>query len=305
MTGEHAVDLEVERRVDVVTALGSIDTSDAEAGVVYALRDSDVRVLLAAVRALRPAPSPRAAKELASAAATWREPAYDAARAAAIQLLIDARDELYAVEYAQTLIDDERRNSLRPEEEASVRALFAADSGSVAELMADDLALSLGAADERERELAFQTLVAMGPVSVRALISGLDDPDRRRSAAAALGAVRDSRAVPALTKLLSSQDAAARAAAARALGQIRDPGAIDGLVGVSADPDPDVRDAALDALDGMRGLLLAILGTATAHAGEQPNRLPSPDHAGEVDAPRLPQGALQRSLLQRLLGHEH
>jgi HEAT repeat protein len=295
----HRVDLELGRRIEAVAALGTIKSRDAEEGVIRALDDGDPRVRHAAVVALRPRPSMRALKVVARAAATWSDPAAKSARDAAMELLLELGDELHAVEYTQALVDDENRSSLGPEEERFVSELFQADSGPVAEIFANELSLAL---EEPERRVVWQALVAMGNVSVRPLISALDDPRRRHLAATALGALRDTNAVPALMRLLSGGNAADRAAAADALGEIRYPGALEALVRASGDPDAGVRDAAQDALDRMRGVLLAMAG-ASALLVEQGRHSAAQSDDLDAGPPWLGTTALDsRSLLQRLLG---
>jgi HEAT repeat protein len=298
----RTIDLEVGRRIEAVTALATMAGEHAEDGVIQSFDDEDARVRLAAVEALRESPRLRVTKALARAIATWRDGAFGQARDAAIQLLVELADELHAVEYAQVLVDDEPRSSLEAQEEASVRRLFAADSGPVAEIFADDLAVRLGEQDQRRQHVAWQTLVAMGTVSVPALIAALDDPDRRYLATTALGAVRNARAVTPLIGLLSTGDAPIRAAAAAALGAIRDPDALEALIRASGDPDADVRDAALDALDRMRAVILAMLGAAALLDGPPSEGLPAPG-AGP-DAGDRPQAGPpdHRPLIRRLLG---
>jgi PBS lyase HEAT-like repeat len=143
----------------------------------------------------------RAAKALARTAALWRTPALETAHQAAIDLLVGLADELSAVEYTQVLVET-RADGLSDEEQTAVSRLFAADNGPVAEIFAGELVDRLQAGYEPGRRLVDQTLVAMGSISVGPLVSALDDA-RRRSAAAALGAIRDARAVPALIELLS------------------------------------------------------------------------------------------------------
>jgi HEAT repeat protein len=219
-----------------------------------------------------------------------------------MELLLDLGDELYAVEYTQVLVEDQARPELSPEEETYIRQLFMADSGPVAEIFANQLALRLGARDQAERHVIRQTLVAMGGVSVGPLISALGDADRRDAGAAALGALRDTRAVPALVDVLSVGDPIAKAAAARALGDIRDPGALDALIRASGDVDANVRDAALNALDGMRGLVLAML-RAAALTERPEDRLGPPERVRDADTPQLTAPAVEQlSVLRRLLG---
>jgi HEAT repeat protein len=303
--GGNRIDLEVGRRIEAVAALGTIKSRDAEEGVIRGLDDTDPSVRRAAVVALRPRPGMRALKALARAAATWRDPALQSARDAALELLLDVGDELHAVEYTQVLIDDESRPSLTAAEEESVRQLFQADSGPVAEIFANELALALEAHEQAERRVVWQALVAMGPVSVGPLISALDDPNRRHLAATALGALRDTNAIPKFVELLSRADAAGRAAAARALGEIRDPRALEALVRASGDPDAHVRDAAQDALDGMRGVLLAMAGATAFWVEQGRDRGDQVNGVLDAGAPQL--GASPRdprSLLRRLLGRQ-
>src|SRR4051812_39237136 len=123
-----ATDLEVKRRTAAAAALGAIKGRAAEDGLVLALADDHPAVRRAAVEALGPTPSPYALKALSHAAATWREPSLEDARAAAVQLLVEVGDELHAVEYTQVLVADESRSSLSAEEVSTIRMLFGADS---------------------------------------------------------------------------------------------------------------------------------------------------------------------------------
>jgi HEAT repeat protein len=300
----RAFDLAAGRRIDAVTALGTIRTREAEDGVLLGLEDSDPRVRHAAVEALRPVASARALKALAHAAAVWRDPALKDAREAAVGFLVELGDELYAVEYTQVLVEDDERSSLSAAEETAVRELFSADSGPVAEIFANQLALRLSGADEPERRIVLQTLVAMGEVSVGPLTSTLSDPSGRHLAARALGALRDTSAVGPLVSLLASSDSVTRAAAARALGDIRDPSALEALMRASGDPNADVRDAAMDALDDMRGIVLAMFGNAPL-VGDGMRGLPPPGGVPSASPPPPSRTVIDhRSLLERLRGRK-
>ena len=83
--------------------LGSIESGDAEAGILIALADDDPRVKLAAVEALGSKPSARAARP-SRAAAAWRDPSLARARrGAALELLISMADEaLLAVVFVES-----------------------------------------------------------------------------------------------------------------------------------------------------------------------------------------------------------
>jgi HEAT repeat protein len=296
------VDFAVARRVAAVTALGSIDEPSAEDGLIRALEDDDPRVRRAAVEALAPAPGMHAAKALAKAMALWWTPGSEPARRAALDLLVGLGDELNAVEYAQVLVQTRHDEGLSEEERTAVHRLFAADSGPVAEIFARELVQRLGESDERDSRLARETLVAMGAVSVGALVPALRDPERRRVAAGALGAIRDPRAVVPLIDVLSNGDPDVQPHAARALGEIRDPRALEALVRASGDPRTDVRDAALEALDQMRGVI-AMLGAAAFNLDKSGAEAAPAAGAEPTDGPRLNSAPVTpRSLLQRLLG---
>jgi HEAT repeat protein len=294
------VDFAVAKRIEAVRALATIDDPSAEEGVTRALQDDDPRVRREAVEGLAPAPSMRAAKALARALARWRNPASERARQAALDLLVQLADEINAVEYTQTLVETRTDESLRDEERSAVSRLFAADSGPVAEVFARELVQRLEAGDTVERRLVQDTLVAMGSTSVGPLLSVLDDPVRRHAAAAALGPIRDPRAVPALIDLLSHGPQDIRPTAARALGAIRDPRALEALVRASGDPRTDLRDAALEALDQMRGVA-GMLGVAELVRDQTGEAMHSAQEQ-VADGPRPPGAASYRSLLQRLLG---
>jgi hypothetical protein len=214
-----------------------------------------------------------------------------------VTVLVELADEVHAVCYGETLVEDGGRASLTPDEEQAVRRLFAADSGPVAEVFAAELTQELGA-DGSGRALEGQMLVAMGPISVRPLVSALQHPTRRSAAAAALGGIRDVRAVPALVDLLSTPDPTVRLRAARALGEIRDPQALEPLIHASADENAEVRDAALEALDGMRSVI-TMLGAAAAVISDGPPQIQPLMGEPEILA-RL--GIGQRALLRRLRG---
>jgi HEAT repeat protein len=292
-------DLAVGERLEAVVALGEIATEEAEAAIAGALGDRDVRVRRAAVEALGPSPGVPALKLLARAAAGWDDPALADLREAAVALLVEVGDELAAVEFAHVLVDDPERSALDTAEEEALRRLFDADRGSLAAVLAEELASRLGAGDDAAHR-AWQTLVAMGDVAVGPLIAALDDAPRQPAAAAALGALRDGRAVDPLAGVLANAPAPARAAAARALGEIRDPRAVPALVQATADADAHVRDAAMDGLDRMRGVVLAMLGAAARPEADDAPPAPAPGNAAAGPALRPPRG-VERSLVQRLL----
>jgi HEAT repeat protein len=257
----QARDLAVGQRLEAVAALGTVEGAEAEAALVQALRDDDPRVLQAAVIALGPDASDKAARTLARAAATWRDPSLAQARQSALDVLVAMDDEIIAIVFAEALAKDDQREHLNDTDENDLRRLFDRDKGPASEVLADRLAERLSLGDAPARNRAHQVLVTLGGVAVPPLVDALSDPARRQSACAALAAIRDPRAVPALCGILQHGDGPTRAMAAQTLGAIRDPRALEDLVRAGNDSNPDVRDAALDALDRL-GSLVEVLGAA-------------------------------------------
>ena len=113
-------------------------------------------------------------------------------------------------------------------------------------------------------QLAASALVAIGSRSVTPLLRALESPAwiARRHAAWALGALDDSRAAPALTKLLSDAEPPVREQAAWALGALNAESAVPALISVVGDKDARVRAQAAWALGaiGDPRALSAVLG---------------------------------------------
>ena len=199
----HARDLAVGRRIEAVAALGSIESGDAEAGILIALADDDPRVKLAAVEALGSKPSARAARALARAAAAWRDPSLARARGAALELLISMADEVLAVVFAEALVDDPQRATLTGDEEAQLRRVFDLEHGRATMVLAERLVQRLASPDVRERGCVHQVIVVLGAAAVEPLVAALDDPARRAPACAGLAAIREPgpfpRCCPSLT----------------------------------------------------------------------------------------------------------
>jgi len=74
------------------------------------------------------------------------------------------------------------------------------------------------------------------------------NPDIRMSAAEALGAIKDLRAVKPLIAILSDPDKGVRRSAARTLGFLSDSSSVEPLIAVLKDPEPSVRRCAVNAL---------------------------------------------------------
>jgi HEAT repeat protein len=292
-----AQDLTVGRRVEAVKALGAIDTDHAEEGVVKALEDGDRRVRIAAVDALLPSPSDLAAETLARIAGGWRGPDFERERAAAVELLVDLDDEGLAVVYAQTLANDPARDELTEQDQEDLRRLIGNRGGAEALALADRMCERLADPDQDRRRRAYQVLVTLEATAFVPLTAALHDPVRQGAACAALGQIRDQRAVPALVRVLGDSTSPSRVAAARALGDIRDGAALEPLIRAATDRDARVRDAALEALDKLRSLVAGLGAAALAESIERA--------AAQGPGPGLPaNGHDHRAILRRLLGRE-
>ena len=111
---------------------------------------------------------------------------------------------------------------------------------------------------------AASALVALGSVAVLPLITALESPawPARRNAAWALGALDDTRAVPALTRVLSDPEPQVREQAVWALGALDAETAVPVLIAAVRDADPRVRAQAawaLGAIGDTRGLAAALV----------------------------------------------
>lgn len=112
----------------------------------------------------------------------------------------------------------------------------------------------LGDLQAKQPAVRRQAAAALGALADRAavpaLVAALADPDAsvRREAARSLANLKDDRAVAGLVKLLSDADANARFYAAYALGEIKDPRAAEPLLRALSDPQWNVRDQAAWAL---------------------------------------------------------
>lgn len=101
------------------------------------------------------------------------------------------------------------------------------------------------------RDEIIEALVRHGSSTLDLLIAQLtaEDLEVRRSAVVALGRIGDSRATPALVKILDDESLAIETA--NALAQIGDPRAVDGLLTLIGNDDASTRQAAVNALNAV------------------------------------------------------
>jgi len=245
-------------RARAVAALSGIDSNEAHNGIVRALADSSDDVRLAAVEALRQRGSHGAVEPLADAAASWTSGELVPSRDAVIAALESRNDADVPLRVAAALV-------ARPEELAArdceILRRLADSAPDGVRLTVSYLLSVLGDAARGTR--AAQLLVALAPESVPALLETLSDPEKTQRAALALGHAHAKEAVEPLCRiLLESDDARSRRSAAWALGEIRDPVAVEALLLATSDRDYEVRADASAAFDkfGNGGMALAIAG---------------------------------------------
>ena len=248
-------------RETVAEALGKIGSSEASGALVKALKDPESSVRVAAAEALGNIRDPRTIKPLLACVKGQDSLTRQAAAKAlgeignpAKPVLLDClADPNVDVRYfSGQALQQMRYIAADPQSEATLRAAVQDWDGAA----------------------------AMGKPAVPVLISMLKDkdPEVRRSAAQALGTIRDARAVRALVVCLSESDEATRtvcvdaltrygsaaerpvqeelkdpdwrirASAAEALGWIGDKRAVDSLSACMKDSEPGVRQAAAIAL---------------------------------------------------------
>ena len=104
----RAYDLGASVRRDAALALGSapdIDDVDVGTALIESLRDPSAEVRRAAAKALGARHETRAARALAEAALSWREPRYEHARAAAVEALYHLSGPATARAFVATVIE--------------------------------------------------------------------------------------------------------------------------------------------------------------------------------------------------------
>ncbi len=129
-------------------------------------------------------------------------------------------------------------------------------------------------------EAAMLALTDIGGPAVEPLVGSLenDDPGVRMMAVAALGRIRDSRAVGPLIEVLENdEDSLVRAAAVDALRKQKDPRALEALLAAEQNGNWVVRSLAKSAVEEVR----APSGEEGAPAPEEPRSVQEPQRAGD------------------------
>ncbi len=202
-------------RVQAVSVLGQIGGSDAVARLITAMQDCDVAVRREAAKALSGASSPESADALAGALGD-HDLAIRRAAAAGLERLGWRPPDAGA----------RARLAIARQDAVALRQL----GGVAVEALLEDLEVAA------LRGPAVEALAAIGAPATAALVEVLRGRDaaRRQGALAALGAIRDRSAVPAVEALLADGDVAVRRAAADTLAQLGwRPGDAQGEVAVA------------------------------------------------------------------------
>ena len=242
-------DLGAHVRRDAALALATADTNGFDVGppLTRSLGDHAGEVRRAAASTLGVRREARAATALLEAALTWEEPRYMAARAAAVDALL----QLSAPETVRLVVRYVvQRPFDRSRVEGIVRSMAARGGEETVREACWTAAAALGRGEGATAERAADVLTWLGPDSVEPLLTLLSEPvDTRLGAVTALGRIGDLRASQALVERLRDDDnPRVRRAAAVALGEVADPCTAQSLLAATGDPDHAVRAATLEAL---------------------------------------------------------
>jgi HEAT repeat protein len=245
-------DLGAGTRRDAALALGSVaDTDDVDVGsaLIEALRDPSAEVRRAAAKALGARHETRAARPLAEAGLSWRDPRYEHARAAAT----DALFHLSGPEAARALVGTIVERGAEPERARDILSrIIARGRVDTAQSAASTAVLALLHGDGGAAERAAEVLVWLGPAGVEPLLGVVESGNGARLASIrALGRLRDLRSTETLVAFLSDDEPDVRQAAAIALGEIADPRVTRQLLAATSDSDYTVRKAALEAVQAL------------------------------------------------------
>jgi HEAT repeat protein/beta-lactamase regulating signal transducer with metallopeptidase domain len=234
-------DSDLEVRVSVVSALGSLQDTAAVEALMRALRtDTDAEVRAAAAHALGEIEDPRAIPALGEALRSDTDTNVRVIAAHALGEIEDTR----GVEPLAAAINDSNRE---------VRVAVIQALGEIESPDAIDAVTS--ATRDGDAEIRMLAVWALGEIEDARAVPGLSqvltsdsDAAVREKAAWALGEIEHASAVDALGQALSDNDVKVRRMAVWALGEIEDARAVEPLIGVLNDSDVEIRRTAIWAL---------------------------------------------------------
>jgi HEAT repeat protein len=272
------VDLGARTRADALVALGELGDDRAMEAVMHRLEDPVPSVREEAVRTIRALDARRARAALVRGLLSWPDPPFGEARLEALRTLEELDDpdvpKQVIAEVASSngaaVLDSITRNAVVSLASDSAQGGLPADLvGRLIDMLRDVHG------NRRNVEIL---LAWLGAYSVDDLITGLDDPALRESAATVLGALREARAVPSLVTCLDDDRPEVRLAAAAALAEIRDVRSVEGLIRAVSDPDYEVRRQAQRALDalGTVGVVAGVAAVLTIMRERPGDELPNP-----------------------------
>jgi HEAT repeat protein len=245
-----AVDLGAGVRVEAVSALGELGDERSAQAVIERLQDPVPRVRQAAVKAAAAIDPAQARGPLVEGVLTWPDPPFGEARNEALHALVEMDDPALPEQLVSALAVSNGSAIMDQVTRSAVVSLASTSSNGSPEAIVD-LLLDILRRDEGNPRHIEIMLAWLADHSTDDLIDALDDLALRESAATVLGALRESRAVPGLTRCLDDYRVEVRLAAARAMGEIRDVRSVEGLIRAVSDESYEVRRQAQEALDGL------------------------------------------------------
>ena len=240
--------------------LGLSDPRTIDAAMAL-LEDAHPRVRWAAVRAVRKLGAERAVDNLIAGVIGWPDHPYQSARLEALEALKALDDESLGERLVTEVARGNGRVILDSTTREAISALIAGDDDARGVI---HMLVGILEDGEGSHQRINTMLTWLGPASVEPLIDSMEQhPDIRHSAAGVLGALRDSRAIPALAECLANDPADVRRVAVWALGELRDARAMQALMRATSDDDYSVRAQAIEAIDAM-GAVAVVAGVTTA-----------------------------------------
>jgi HEAT repeat protein len=263
---DRAWDVGARIRVRAVEALSDFYGAGVASALTPVLEDRDERVRLAAIRGLAALNSPQAAEALlgALAGSPWfQRPDDRPLRDQALDVLVAMDVDLLPERFVLRVLNTTDGAPTHGDQQALDRLLAADERGTAAtQAVVHLLVARLADPDPDRRRIAEELLGGLVPQSVEQLIACLDRDPERLPAARLLAVSGAGTAVEPLVHLLGDDSSEARRTAASALGELKDTRAVQPLLRATGDDDLSVREAAIAALDAM-GVAAIAVGLAT------------------------------------------